>query len=172
MASKAIQDETAEREAPTKRFAIIRIRGLVNRRKPPAETMKFLRLNHKNHLVIIDDRPSYRGMLQTAKDFITWGEISSETIALLLKKRGTLIGGLKVTDEFVKKNSPYETIEQFAEAIANFNAELSDIKQIKPVFRLHPPKGGFRGKIKRPIHDHGELGYRGPAIKDLIDVMA
>jgi len=166
-----MQDETGEKEAPTKRFAVIRIRGLVNRRKPIAETMKFLRLNRKNHLVIIDDRASYRGMLQIAKDFITWGEIGPETIALLLKERGSLIGGLKVTDEFVKKSSSYESIDKFAEAIANFNAEISDIKQIKPVFRLHPPKGGFRGKIKRPIHDHGELGYRGPAIKDLIDVM-
>jgi len=171
MASKALQDESDEKESRTTRFAVIRIRGLVNRRKPVADTMKFLRLNRKNHLVIIDDRASYRGMLQTVKDFITWGEIESETIASLLKKRGELKGGFNITDEFIKKHSQYENIDQFAEAISTFNAELSDIKQIKPVFRLHPPKGGFRGKIKRPIHDHGELGYRGKTIKDLIDKM-
>ena len=110
-------------------------------------------------------------MLQTAKDYITWGEVGPETIALLLKKRGALKGGLRITDEFVKKNSSYENIDKFAEAIGNFNAELSDIKQLKPIFRLPPPKSGFDGKIKRAVHDHGELGYRGAAIEDLIKKM-
>jgi len=39
---------------------------------------------------------------------------------------------------------------------------------VKPVFRLHPPKGGFKGTIRRPYKSGGELGYRGAAINDLI----
>ena len=159
-------------ELPTKRLAVIRIRGRVGLRKPVVETLKFLRLHRKNHLVIIDDRASYRGMLQRAKDYITWGEVGAETIALLLKKRGNLPGGIRLTDALVKKYTQYKTIDQFAEAIANLNAELTDVQSIKPVFRLHPPRGGFKGKIKRPVKDHGELGYRGTKIEDLIKRMA
>jgi len=33
---------------------------------------------------------------------------------------------------------------------------------------LHPPKGGFKGTIRRPYKSGGELGYRGAAINDLI----
>ena len=170
MASKAGQEKKAE--LPVKRLAVIRIRGRVGLRKPVVETLQFLRLHRKNHLIIIDDRASYRGMLQKAKDYITWGEIGADTINLLLKKRGYLLGGIRLTDALVKKYTQYETIEQFAEAIGNFKAELNDIQKLKPVFRLHPPKGGFKGKIKRPVKDHGELGFRESGIDDLIKKMA
>ena len=39
---------------------------------------------------------------------------------------------------------------------------------LSPVFRLHPPRGGFKGSTKKPYSDGGELGYRGPAINELI----
>ena len=170
MASKAVEEKKVEQ--PTKRLAVIRIRGRVGLRKPVVETLQFLRLHRKNHLVLIDDRPSYRGMLQKAKDYITWGEVGAETIALLLKKRGFLPGNVKLTDALVNKYTKYKTMDEFAAAIASFNAELTDLHKIKPVFRLHPPKGGFKGKIKRPVKDHGELGYRGAKIEDLIKRMA
>ncbi len=166
MASKAVEEKDIDR--PTKRLAVIRIRGRVGLRKPVVETLQFLRLHRKNHLVLIDDRPSYRGMLQKAKDYITWGEVGTETISLLLKKRGFLSGHVRLTDALVKKYTKFENIDQFAKAIANFQAELSDFQKLKPVFRLHPPKGGFKGKIKRPVKNHGELGYRGREIEDLI----
>jgi large subunit ribosomal protein L30 len=136
------------------------------------ETLRFLRLNRKYHLVIVDDRASYRGMLQKAKDYITWGEISAESIAYLLKKRGLLSGGTKLTDVHVTKYTNFNTIDEFAAAIAAFNADFLDINKLKPVFRLHPPTGGFKGKTKRPVRNHGELGYRGAAIEQLIKKMA
>jgi len=169
MAIKAVQENNVK--SPTKRIAIIRIRGRIGLRKAIIDTLRFLRLHRKNHLVIVDDRPSYRGMLQTAKDYITWGEIGAEVLEKILGKRGFLPGGTRLTDALVKKYAKYETIAEFAKAVANFDAELSDIEKLKPVFRLHPPKGGFKGKIKRPVKDHGELGNRGPAIKDLIEIM-
>lgn len=169
MASKAVQEKDID--SPTKHIAVIRIRGRVGLRKAVVDTLRFLRLHRKNHLVIIDDRPSYRGMLQTTKDYITWGDIEAEVIEKILQKRGYLTGNTRLTDALIKKYTNYETIADYAKAIANFDAELSDFEKLKPVFRLHPPKGGFKGKIKRPVKDHGELGNRGLAIKDLIDVM-
>ena len=37
-------------------------------------------------------------------------------------------------------------------------------------YRLHPPRGGFRRTIKRPLPD-GECGYRGKEINALIERM-
>jgi len=39
------------------------------------------------------------------------------------------------------------------------------------VFRLHPPKKGFKGKVKRGYTAGGVTGYRGEAINDLIKKM-
>ena len=169
MSTKAASKK--QTEPPSKRLAILRVRGRVGPRKPVVETLQFLRLHRRNHLAIIDDRASYRGMLHRAKDYITWGEVGAETIALILKSRGYLPGKIRVTDAIVKKYTQYESIDQFAEAISNFKAELSDLQKLKPVFRLHPPKGGFKGKIKRPFKDHGELGDRGKKIEDLLKRM-
>jgi len=48
------------------------------------------------------------------------------------------------------------------------NGKASCIPGLKPYFRLHPPKGGFKGSVKKPYNAGGELGYRGSAINDLI----
>ncbi|HDI75294.1 MAG TPA: 50S ribosomal protein L30, partial [Thermoprotei archaeon] len=130
-----------------KRLAVIRIRGTVGVRKDIEYTLRLLRLVRKFHAVVIDDRPDYLGMLQKVKDYVTWGEIDAETLAELLRKRGRLAGNRRLTDEDVKKLG-YSSIEEFAEAVIEFKAELSDIPGLKPVFRLDPPKGGFKGTIK------------------------
>ena len=169
MSPKALEEKKVE--PSMKRLAVIRLRGRVGLKKPAIETLQFLRLHRKNHLVLIDNRTSYLGMLQRAKDYITWGEIGAETLALLLKKRGLLAGKIRLTDELVNKYTSHKTIDQFAEAITNMAAEVTELQKIKPVFRLHPPKGGFKNKLKRPVKDHGELGYRGKQIEELIKIM-
>ncbi|MHA1722648.1 MAG: 50S ribosomal protein L30 [Candidatus Baldrarchaeia archaeon] len=154
-----------------KRFAVIRLRGNVGIREEAEDTLKMLRLHKVYHAAIIDNRPSYLGMLQKVKDYVTWGEINAETLAAMMKKRGRLIGNKKLNDEVIQKYTPYKTIEEFAKAVVEFKAELSDIPNLKPVFRLHPPKGGFKGSKKRSYPDGGELGYRGKAINDLLKKM-
>jgi len=154
-----------------KRLAIIRLRGSVGIREEVEDTLKILRLHKVHHAVIIDNSPSYLGMLQKVKDYVTWGEINAETLAAMIKKRGRLVGDKKLTDEIVQKYTQYKTIEEFAKAIIEFKAELSDIPKLKPVFRLHPPKGGLKRSKKRPYSDEGELGYRGETINDLLKKM-
>jgi len=45
-------------------------------------------------------------------------------------------------------------------------------KEIKPFFRLNPPKGGFERKgIKKAYSEGGALGYRGKEINSLIKRM-
>ena len=148
-------------------LAVVRIRGTVNVRKEVEDTLRMLNLQRNCHATIIDDRPSFLGMLRKAQSFITWGEASKETIALLLKKRGRIVGNKKLTDEYVKKIG-YDSLDALAEAIYDCKVELKDLPGVKPVFRLHPPRKGFKGTVKKSYSAGGEAGYRGEAINDLI----
>jgi large subunit ribosomal protein L30 len=109
-------------------------------------------------------------MLRKSKDYLTWGEISEENTALLLKKRGRLVGNRKLTDEYAKELG-YKSLDDLAEAIFNVEVDCINLPKVKPVFRLRPPKKGFKRKIKRSYPAGGELGYRGEAINDLLKRM-
>ncbi|RJS90576.1 50S ribosomal protein L30 [Candidatus Bathyarchaeota archaeon] len=154
-------------EKGQKCLAVVRIRGTVNVRKEVEDTLRMLNLQRNCHATLIDDRPSFLGMLRKAQSFITWGEASKETIALLLKKRGRIVGNRKLTDEYAKKIG-YDSLDALAEAIYNLKVGLKDLPGVKPVFRLHPPRKGFRGTVKKSYSAGGEAGYRGEAINDLI----
>lgn len=53
-----------------------------------------------------------------------------------------------------------------------FDAELRDVPELKPVFRLRPPKRGYeREGIKKPYSVGGTLGYRKEAINELLEKM-
>jgi large subunit ribosomal protein L30 len=45
--------------------------------------------------------------------------------------------------------------------------DVNKLEGVKPFFRLHPPKKGYRRSVKRPYNNKGELGYRGEAINEL-----
>jgi len=154
-------------EKGQKCLAVVRIRGIINVRKEVKDTLRMLNLQRNCHATLIDDRPSFLGMLRKAQNIITWGEVSKETISLLLKKRGRTIGDKPLTDEYAKKIG-YESLDDLADAIYNFKVMLKDLPGVKPVFRLHPPRKGFKGSIKKSYRAGGEAGYRGEAINDLI----
>jgi len=130
-----------------------------------------LHLTRNCHATLIDDRPAYRGMLRKAKDHVAWGEISKENVALLLKERGRITGNRKLTDEYVR-GIGYKSLDDLAEALYNLKVEFKSLPGVKPVFRLHPPKKGFEGKVKKDYASGGVTGYRGEAINDLIKRMA
>ncbi|WP_461867045.1 50S ribosomal protein L30 [Thermococcus sp.] len=152
------------------KIALIRIRGRVGVKRAVRDTLAMLRLHKVNHLVIVDENPTYNGMIQKVKDYITWGEINAETLAKLIKKRGRLTGNRKVTEEYVQEKLGM-SIEEFAEKVIKGEMKLSDLPNLKPVFRLHPPKRGFKGSKKRTFKEGGALGYRGEAINELIEKM-
>ncbi|UCG89777.1 MAG: 50S ribosomal protein L30 [Candidatus Heimdallarchaeota archaeon] len=157
----------------SKRLAVIRIRGQVDRSLSIKRTLELLRLNRTNHCVIIDDRETYKGMLQKAKDLIAWGELDSPTMKELLLKRGRLDGGKRITEDYIQSHTDFSNLDDFVDKFIKFEASLSDIKGLKPVFRLHPPrKGHKRHGIKQPFSLGGALGYRGNEINDLILKMA
>lgn len=152
------------------KLALIRLRSGIRARGEVRDTLAMLRLHRINHLVIVDDTPSYRGMIQKVKDYITWGEIDKDTLVKLLRKRGRLVGNKPITDEYVKEKLGM-SIEEFAEKVINGEMKLRDLPNIKPVFRLHPPRGGLKGSKKRSFKEGGALGYRGEKINELIERM-
>ncbi|EEB73713.1 50S ribosomal protein L30 [Thermococcus sp. AM4] len=152
------------------KLALIRLRSGIRARGEVRDTLAMLRLHRINHLVIVDDNPSYRGMIQKVKDYITWGEIDKETLVKLLRKRGRLVGNKPITDEYVQEKLGM-SLEEFAEKVINGEMKLRDLPNIKPVFRLHPPRGGLKGSKKRSFKEGGALGYRGEKINELIERM-
>ncbi|MEM4347451.1 MAG: 50S ribosomal protein L30 [Candidatus Altiarchaeota archaeon] len=154
-----------------KRIAVIRVRGKVHVRKEIADTLKKLKLTKPNHCVIVDSRDSYMGMIKKVKDYVTYGEISQKTMEKLIRERGLLEGNKKITEDYIKKNKKFKSIEEFVKAFMEFKAELKDIN-LKGVFRLEPPKKGYERKgIKLPFSKGGALGYRSDKINSLIERM-
>jgi large subunit ribosomal protein L30 len=150
--------------------AVIRIRGTIDLRGETDDTMKLLNLTHNCNATLIDNRPSYLGMLQKAQSYIAWGEPTVESITLLLKERGRIKGNRKLTDDYVKTLG-YESLEDLAKALHSLKVTLKDLKDVKPVFRLHPTRKGYRGTVKKSFQTGGAAGYRGEAINDLIKRM-
>ena len=148
-------------------YAVVQVRGTVKTRREIKDTLKMLRLHHINHCVIIPDTPAYMGMIRKVKDFVAYGEIEAGDVEELLRNRGRLTGDLRLTDEYVKENSQYSGISEFAQALSAGDARLADVPGLKPVLRLHPPRKGYK-TTKRTFQQGGSLGYHGENINDLL----
>jgi len=136
--------------------AVVLVRGIQYGVKPDIRTsLKYLRLTRVNHCVVYSDFNKIGKMLQVGKDYATWGEISKETLTALVEARGRLLGD---------KPIPKDMIKSVVDAI-----EKGEKPSIKPVFRLHPPRKGF--KSKKEVYPRGDLGYRGEAMKELLNRM-
>lgn len=151
-------------------IAVIRVRGHAKIQHNAVETMDQLKLNRVNHCVVLPQTPTTKGMLQAVKDYVTWGELTHEALARLLLHKGEVMGGAKLTDAYVKENSKFTSILSLAKAVEKGEANLSDVKGLKPVLRLAPPRKGYEDS-KRSFADKGSLGNRGPEIEKLLDRM-
>jgi large subunit ribosomal protein L30 len=132
-------------------FLVIRARSDRGVTVKIRDTMGMLNLTKVNHATIVPNAPTYEGMLNKSKDYITWGEIDSDMIS---------------------DKSKFSSIDEFANAIVSGDATLKDVDGLKPVLRLHPPRGSKGwGGIKRSYTVGGALGFRGEAIRDLVSRM-
>ncbi|MEM2935205.1 MAG: 50S ribosomal protein L30 [Candidatus Thermoplasmatota archaeon] len=127
-------------------IAVVRIKSMIGASKEVRDTLKMLNLHRTNSCTIIEDNPSYRGMLQKVKDYVTWGEIDEETLKLLLEKRCRVDANLAI--EKLKNGEKLKNI-------------------VNPCIRLHPPRKGYES-IKKSYFQGGSSGYRGNAINELI----
>ncbi len=148
-------------------LAVVRVRGVGDASPEIEETLRVLGLNKNCQITLVDNRPSFLGMLNKVRNFVTWGEITEESILALLKERGRLAGNNKVNDEYAQQIG-YRSLKDLAAATHKLRADFRHLPDIKPVFRAHPPKKGYKGKIKKSYAGGGVTGYRGQAINKLI----
>jgi len=159
-----------EQPSSRKCLAVVRVRGVSDIYREIKETMNMLRLQRNCHATLVDDRPAYLGMLRKAQNYLAWGEISKETLTLLLAKRGRLVGNRKLTDKYAEAIGK-KSLNELAEALVKGEVEFHSLPRVKPIFRLHPPSKGFKGKVKRSYSSEGVTGYRGEAINSLLEKM-
>lgn len=136
-------------------ICLIRIRGIVSLEQQYEETLARMRLRRKYSCVVINGTKENMGMVRKVENLVAFGEISKETFERLIEKRGQPVDKKKKVDvkkavEGIEKGGKYE----------EFN--------LKPFFRLHPPRGGIKSKVHFP---KGVLGNNGPAINKLIERM-
>jgi len=149
-------------------YLVIRVRSDRGVTKKIRDTMEMLNLTRVNHAVLVPKTASYEGMLQKVKDYVTWGDVEADMISTLIKERGRMIGNRQVTDSEIKSASEHSTIKSLSKAIASGEATTKDVEGMKPVFRLHPPRGSKGwGGIKRAYSVGGALGFRGDGIGEL-----
>jgi large subunit ribosomal protein L30 len=151
-------------------FAAIRIRGGINLKPNIKQTLQLLRLTRANHCVLIEENNINKGMLQVAKDYITWGEINKDVLSKLIILRGKLEGDKNITDDFINSATSYKNLEKISQAILDNEFKYKEISNVKPIFRLNPPKKGYLS-IKRSYVNKGSLGYRGKDINKLLERM-
>lgn len=151
-------------------FVVVRVRSSINMKPNVYKTLQLLNLTRVNHCVIVEDSKIIRGMLRVAKDYITWGEIDKSMVTKLIKSRGKLVGDKEITEDYIKSATSFSNFEKLTDALVEKNFKYKDIPDVKPIFRLHPPRKGYEG-IKRSFVNKGALGYRGKEINKLIDRM-
>ena len=151
-------------------YTIIRLRGTQNLNPKTKDTLKYMRLHRINHAVVLPVTETTRGMLQVAKDYVTWGEVDAATLATVIRSRGRVAGNNALTEAHLAKTTPYKTFDALAGAIVKGEFHYKDIPEVKPLFRLHPARNGLEG-IKRSVQNGGALGYRGTDINRLLGRM-
>jgi large subunit ribosomal protein L30 len=148
-------------------YAVIRVRGQPDVNIEVRRTMELMNLTRVNHCVIVPENDVTKGMLQKAKDYVTWGEVNDATLERMILVRGRLSGDIAITDDYVKSNTEFASAAEMAKAMIGNDYRMRDVEGAKAVFRLHPPQKGYEG-IKRSYRNGGALGYRGDAINELI----
>ena len=153
-------------------FLIVRVRSDRGVERSIRDTMAMMNLTRVNHATIVPESSTYAGMLQKSKDFVTWGVVDAGTIEHLLKERGRMVGDKPVDDAAIKAGSDFKSVKDFSKALASGEATMKSVDGLKPVLRLHPPRGSKGwGGIKRAYSVGGALGFRGEEISSLAERM-
>jgi len=155
-----------------KLLGIIRIRGYAATPWFIQDTLRLLRLEKNFNAMIYEDSKTLRGMLKIVEPYVTWGELNEEGVKLLLSRLYIKPGKDRINNEFLKSKLKIEEYNEFVKRISEGQLKLHKLDNyFKLPIRLHPPSGGFKGKINRPYNLKGEFGYRGEKINELIKRM-
>jgi large subunit ribosomal protein L30 len=168
-----VTEEPSAESSDRKCIIAVRIRGQGGVVSDVVATLGMLHMPRKYNAIVLYSEPSILGMLRKVKDYVTWGEIEKKTLAMLLEERCRPTGIKELTAKYLKEKLQVASLEKLAEVMEKTEIPLGKLHKagLPMVFRLHPPKGGFKGPTKRAFAEGGELGYRGVKISQLISRM-
>jgi large subunit ribosomal protein L30 len=135
---------------------VVNLRGLVNTRAPVRTTLEQLRVAKRFNATIVPNDPVHVGMLKLAKEHLAWCPLNAEIAAKLLEARSEKSSGTKVSAGDLSKD--YGSVKELAANLESGKIKLNSVKEIRPFFRLSPPRGGFKRSIRRQYRDGGILG--------------
>ena len=124
---------------------VIRIKGMVKVAKDVSNTLDRLRLRRKYACVVLKETDVIIGMINKVRNQVAYGKIDDETLKELISKRG----------QKIDKTKEIKTLKDLNFEEAN----------LKPFFRLHPPRKGIIAKQHFP---RGVLGDHKGKINELI----
>ena len=136
-------------------IAVIRIHGGVKLKRNIVETLNRLRLRKKYTCIVLNPTTEQLGMIKKLRDFVAFGEIKKEVFEKLIEKRGKLID----------KSKKIDSKKMAKELMGGRSYWAIDLK---PFFRLHPPRKGIKSKLHFP---KGVLGDNREKINELIERM-
>ena len=149
-------------------WMVVRVRGSIHAKREIGATLRYLHLTRPNHVTVVPEDASFRGMLTRVQGYVTWGETDEATVGLLLTSRGRSQDGRPLTGEPGTEPASASDVATLATSVLEHG--LPRVRGVRPVFRLRAPKGGWRS-TKKPFTLGGALGYRGRAINDLVRKM-
>lgn len=162
MAKKATETKAATEKA----YLVVRMRGSWGSRSKTEGTLRLMHLTRRYHATVLRANGSSAGMLKEGGNYLAWGPADAKTLESMLTKRAEVLGGKPLTTEYLSKNSKYKSLSDFAGALAKGDATMTEVKGLKPLFRLHPPRGGIES-VKRSGKE-GSLGNRGAAVNEMV----
>ena len=150
----------------------MRLRGTASDSPDVLKTMESLKLERTFQARLLDNTQSNLGMLRLVKALVAWGEIDPEILGRVLSKRGER-DGMNGLDGGFLRLLDMSSFEDLAKAVVAGDVQIQALYRagLKPRFRLHPPRGGFKRSLRRAATDGGELGYRGADINRLVKRM-
>lgn len=148
-------------------FLVVRMRGTVNVPYWALTTLKNLYLNKRFSATLVPETSNYLGMLRKINQWVAWSKADSDIIKILIERRGKKKNPLLESRDENKNKSDYKGIDELVDVIVNDKVKFSDQNNIKPWFRLNPPKGGFKKSTKKQFSDGGILGNN----KELLEIV-
>jgi large subunit ribosomal protein L30 len=135
---------------------VVNLRGMVNTRAPVRTTLDQLKVAKRFNATIVPNDRVHLGMLNLAKEHVAWCKLDAETAAKLLTNRSEISSGRKASPEDL--NDKYGSVHDLASGLESGKVTLNTVSEIRPFFRLSPPRGGFKRSIRRQYREGGILG--------------
>ena len=135
---------------------VIRIAGMVKKPNKIDESLHRLRLRRKYSAVLLEDSDESKKILKNIRDYVAFGKIDGKMLEKLVELRAQPVDKNKKVD--AKK------------VVAGIGNKKYEELEIKPFFRLHPPRKGIESKKHFGV-GKGVLGDHKEKINELLGRM-